>query len=361
MVSNALDANESLHASIVGTLLNAIPPNQRQRLADHFEATPAAAVSAKAVAPVQAKLEAGKAEPIEYHDEYGRWHPHQQRGKHGHHAGEHHHASHSYGHMHGPDGHHTGKHRGYGRHGHHSSEYEHSEAAYPRHEAHLTEEEATQAQIRSYVASGLVPPMFEAFDDDDELEQKKKPAPVGAPVSQQKAKYAPNVTHEAPSLERPRQQQQEQVGRNVWVERDKFPAPVSASLNPLEPPPLEAARAAARTGLATHVEPPSTEVMEPEQKAAVTTKSSPVGLSWAPEAPSLERNPKTPPTRVAAKVQSSSSSPKTKQGPPPIEYVGKQQRTAAAAASDTTDGFPALPSLDQMLAKAGLKDSERVH
>jgi len=221
--------------------------------------------------------------------------------------------------------------------------FERTMASYPRHETHLTQEEATQAQIRSYVASGMVPPRFESFEESEAapapVSQKvaeavpRKPAPVTAPARTQPA--VPNVTREAPSLEPP-------TSRT---------APVKASVPErgfLTPPPLENFPSAPQKKT-TAVPPsalPATGPIATKKPAPVASAVSPStvrppqGLFWTTEAPSMEVvAPAQVP--VASKVK----------GPPPLQYTRKKPSEEPSS----------LPSLAQMLAKAGSDDSERVH
>lgn len=340
MVSNALDANDGLCETIASTVRNAIPPNQRQRLGDHFEAI-------------------GN-HMGERRDEEGYVHGHRHKHHDRHHYGmrDHDHVPHEHDPL---TGHHYGEHKhrhgqGHRHHHHHDTVQE----AYPRHETHLTNEEATQAQIRSYVASGLVPPRFESFADlavKDRTPAVKAGAPVakvGAPVAKVGAPVAkvgtpvsvpkvtpaaiPNVTREAPSLEPP-------------TNRVALGAPVKDFLTP---PPLETVRQPKATGGIKSREVPSSEVISVAQQRKPQAAVSPVAARapmWAAEAPSMELfTPKAAPVASPVAVPTAT---KRSQGPPPIEYVGAPHPAPSSSSS--------LPSLAQMLAKAGASDAERVH
>ena len=397
VVSNALDANEGLCNCITDTLRNAIPPNQRQRLTDHFE-------TLQATQPTQQQQQ--QQAPISAHvgrsGEYGY--------DHGHHEG--HHRSHHHGgggdrqhvpHSHGPDGHHTGPHR----HHHHQDReweedgggygereapgYRHRERAtmpYPRHEMHLTAEQATQAQIRAYVASGFVPPRFETFAEMEAREVKREPAPLAAakkeaaaPVATAKkapatapivakmapSKSSPNVTREAPSLEPPVQVKVvgDSAGKNTFpVDDTNRRLAAAAAVFAKAPPALEKAVPAPAKkpigyGLSAK-ELPSSEpipVAATAQRRTAAPKVVPVAASlWNNEMPSAEVIAAPVVAPVVAHGRSK---------PPPLQYAKSSKTspsfmpTPAPAPKQQQQEASSLPSLAKMLQSA--KDSERVH
>jgi len=413
VISNALDSNETLCSSIASTVRNAIPPNQRLRLADQLE-TVSATNAASQLSPVSGQYEAiGN-----HHQHQGKqYETHQsgerddfERGPRGHHSGNHrhspaeHYASHS-SHAHGSDGHHTGAHRagshsyherydvdqGYDNRGHSHPSLRHTEytqAAYPRHEAHLTSEEATQAQIRSYVASGLIPPRFETFAEAEAKVSAKVAAPVqtpakvgtrvAAPVSASASKTSPNVTREAPSLEPPRAGVSEVRIRPV---ANSFPVAVGSAVIPASqvdpkkqavfarnPPPLETSvkstAAPVSRGLRS-VEVPSTAPIAVQSQRR-TGDGGGGGSSPSVTVASSLWNNEMPSTEVVASVPVKSAvSPKTstaapiRSKPPPIEYVKKTSPSPVTPPVAKQTEASSLPSLAQMLKTAA--ESSRVH
>jgi hypothetical protein len=386
VVSNALDANEALCASIAGTVRNAIPPNQRLRLADQFEA-------------------------IGNHQHGGKEHTGEYSYDHGHHAGDHHGRHHHKDgakehrpHGHGPDGHHLGGHREY-HHGmmhedeaeygypharHHYPEHHHmrrhaeyAQAAYPRHEAHLTAEEATQAQIRSYVASGFVPPRFEAFAVAEAKTAAKTVStqPARSAVASRVAvasKSTPNVTREAPSLEPPRTGVLPASATLASAVRirpvaNSFPVAVGSAVLLADttttkkqaafsrsPPPLEQATrtsspASVAQGLQS-VELPSTGPIAVQDRRAGSSPSVAVASSlWTNEMPSAEVV--SPISRVAVAVSPKTAAAPIRSRPPPIEYVKKSSPSPVTPLAPKEQS--SLPSLAQMLKTAA--ESGRVH
>ena len=375
VVSNALDDNEALCNCITDTLRNAIPPNQRQRLTDHFEALAANAAVVESPAPISAH--AGRS------GEYGYDHGHHEghhRSHHGHHHGREH-----VPHSHGPDGHHTGPHR---HHRHHEEweedatygereapGYRHRDRAlapYPRHQMHLTAEQATQAQIRAYVASGFVPPRFETFAEMEAkvtaapLPKKVAPSPIAAKMAPAASKAAPksatksspNVTREAPSLEPPKASAKTSPATKPAAVFSKAPPALEtvktaspAKTTPVKAAPVKAAKLA--HGLSA-TELPSSEPIPvaASQRRGVSTPAV-VASMWNNEMPSAEV------------IAAPAAMAKGRSNPPPLQYA-KGTKTSPSAMpapkpqqQQQQQEPSSLPSLAKMLQSA--KESERVH
>jgi hypothetical protein len=388
VVSKALDPNEDLCASIADTIRNAIPPNQRQRLADHLEA-----IGNHTGRPGEYGYDHG------HHHQGGtgahRHHPHE-HGIDGHHLGPHHrkhdgdrhHAHHHPEHFHPEEGYGVDEGRGYreGARTHLRYASRHTEAPYPRHETHLTREEATQAQIRSYVASGFVPPAFETFAEMEARTQPNVVPPIktqtqttsqpqpGRQSVQAKvptttatkapSKSIPNVTREAPSLDPPAAKASTvrlRSGANTFPVdfgvSAKDGAKAVGQVFAQAPPPLETAAVAQsapppRVGLQAR-EPPSTGPMAKRTPPATTPVTS---SYWSSEMPSMEHVAPVASSAVSQATTTTKSRP-----PPPIEYVNKvaSPSTPKAVPVPPPSSSSSLPSLAEMIKAA--VESSRVH
>ncbi len=293
VVGNALIDNQLLLSQLQGTVHNAVPSNQRQRLASQYaKVGPHYSSSSTATGGDGASSE-------HYHG-----------GQHEHHHEHHHHHHHHHHERDGEDGH---------KHGHKHGRHHHRGH---RHEAHVTSAEATQAQIRGYICAGMVPPQFEPF------------APVAASTSSssgatQRKELFKNVAVEAPSLEAVA------VGK-------KAPAPAASKIgSKAEAASLEpiASKPAARTAPAIKPEPPSLEP-NPEVKVARAPVAGSVAVAQKRTAPSGNRP-------ITSLMPEAPSLEKVASRPPALQYVSKKQPVAGVASP-----MLAVPSLEDMIREA---------
>jgi len=336
VVANALDANEGLRRSVIAVIANAIPPEERQRVASRYAA----------IGPY-------------WEDKQGHRH-------HGHHGGNGHrqhgrdgmHRSHRDG-MHGD---HARAHRDGMRHQHRSDG-----TAY-RHVEGLVETEAVAAQIRTYIASGFVPPQFEPYDQSAKLQRQiaaEPPSRVASTVTGTAAAAAP-ARSQTSTIFIPEPASLEPIRQEVKADKRRGPPPLedipASKINAVlsaEPPSLEPIPVGIAS--ATMQEPPSLEPIDnreppslepiPVTQRKVAAALSPVRTASKPPAPVRS-------VAVAATVAKHKNSP-----PPAIKYVQKSVAAPvtrmgpdiATHGNDDADGeeesLPSLEGLVQLASK----------